>query len=97
MLVSGFVDGRLLYIVKFPFACLRDRLSTLLERKFPDGKRDAGDYNRSAEFSLKHYRDCPDVETMYVANDLEDYQECLTGPLFKWLLERRESGWHQDG
>lgn len=90
MLVSGFVDGRLVYIIKFPFHCLESRLSDRLERKFPGGKREGNSFLRSADFDFSHYRDCAEVEIVYCADELIVFQDCLNHHFYEWLLEKSQ-------
>lgn len=57
MLVAGFLDGRLIYIFKFPFKskAFVTRLEEQLRRRLPDGDK-KGHFLRSASFSFKHYK-----------------------------------------
>ena len=88
MLVSGFVDGKLIYIFEFPFSCeqFMKHLSELLERKFPDGDV-SNSYLRSASFSLKHYLECKDLHIAFALpeNELEDYRNFMTRSLYNFL------------
>ncbi|MDR0723598.1 MAG: hypothetical protein LBF23_00210 [Endomicrobium sp.] len=54
LLISGFVDGRLAYILEFPFKTKSfvAKLRVQLEKKFPNRIRKEGDYLRSAQFSF---------------------------------------------
>lgn len=84
MLVSGFVDGRLVYILEFPFSCLEEEIRRQLERFFKTA-RQAGQYLRSASFSFKHYKTSPDLRVVYRVRNLANFQQFLTKDLFLFL------------
>lgn len=87
MLISGFVDARLIYILEFPFSYPEfvDRLSKQLERHFKRGRRAPGQFLRSAQFSFTHYKNCPSLKVIYKSPQLADYRQFLTGNLFNFL------------
>lgn len=85
MLVSGFVDGRLAYIIEFPFRCLEARLRMVLEKHFPGGNRPPSQYLRSASFTFKDYQDCPDLRLVHRAENLDDFKDCLSEGFYIWL------------
>ena len=88
MLVAGFVDGRLIYIFEFSFneQSFTSRLQEQLERRFPTGDI-MGEYLRSAQFSLQHYKDAGSLETIYTASkqELIKAQPHITKNLFDYL------------
>jgi len=71
MLVSGFIDGNLIYILAFPFGCLEfaNHLKTKVD-KFFGGRHQAGRYLRSAEFSFRHYKNCRELRIVYLNEEL---------------------------
>jgi hypothetical protein len=87
MLMSGFVDGHLVYILEFPFSCesFVAELARQLERQFPGGRREPGRYLRSASFSFKHYGECPKLKVDYVTPRLDEMKGFLTGALYGFL------------
>jgi len=87
MLVSGFVDARLVYILEFPFSCpaFVQRLQEQLARHFERGKRLSGQFLRSAQFSFRHYKDCPQLKVIYKEPHIENFRRFLTGELFYYL------------
>jgi len=89
MLVSGFVDARLIYILEFPFTYPEfvQRLQEQLARHFERGKRLSGQFLRSAQFSFKHYKDCPQLKVIYKEPHINDLKAFLTGELFNYLKE----------
>jgi hypothetical protein len=88
MLVAGFVDGRLIYVFEFSFdeQSFTSLLRVKLERDLPDGDKPRR-YVRSAEFSLKHYKDAESLKTIYTApkNVLIKSRAYLTKPVFEHL------------
>jgi len=84
MLVSGFIDGRLIYILRFPFSYLETELRRQLDRYFQT-PRQPGQYLRSASFSFKHYQNCPELQVLYREPDLQRFQPFLTRNLFRFL------------
>jgi len=87
MLVSGFVDAHLIYILEFPFSYpgFVERLREQLERYFARGQRAPGQFLRSAQFSLKHYKNCPQLKVIYKSSRLGDFRQFLTADLFNFL------------
>lgn len=90
MVVSGFVDARLIYILEFPFSYREfvQRLNEQLERHFARGERAPGQFLRSAQFSFRNYKNCPQLKAIYRDSQLANYRQFLTGELFNFL--RRE-------
>lgn len=85
MLVSGFVDGKLVYLVEFPFKCLEARLRLALERRFPGESRPANQYLRSANFTFRDYQNCPDLRLVHCAQNLDSFKDCLSREFYTWL------------
>lgn len=88
MLVSGFIDARLIYILEFPFSHPRfvQRLQEQLERHFARGERSPGQFLRSAQFSFRNYKDCPQLKAIYKDPQISKYGQFITGELFSFLL-----------
>ena len=88
MLIGGFVDGHLTYILGFNFneQSFTDQLRKLLEKRFPNGDI-TGEYLRSAYFSFVHYNDAESLETIYTApkQELIKAKPYIVGHLFKHL------------
>jgi len=87
MVVSGFVDARLVYILEFPFSYPRfvQRIREQLGKHFARGKRAPGQYLRSAQFSFKNYKDCPQLKVIYKEPRISYFKQYLTGELFNFL------------
>ncbi|MBU1046148.1 hypothetical protein KJ616_03470 [Patescibacteria group bacterium] len=68
MLISGFVDGELIYVLEFPFNCpsFVKRLKIQLMKRFPNGDK-SGEFLRSANFTFEHYKNCKGLKVVYLA------------------------------
>lgn len=88
MLIASFIDGRLIYIFRFPFKSERfvDRIKHQLKNKFPDGDR-SGYFLRSASFGLNHYKDISnlDVEVFVNRKELLEYKPYITNGLYCFI------------
>lgn len=77
LLISGFVDGRLLYIISFAFntPSFTKFLFEQLKKHFPNGD-EKNKYLRSCRFTYKHYIDDPICEIVYLADNktLDEYK-----------------------
>ncbi len=85
ILVSGFVDGKLVYIIEFPFRCLEARLRMVLEKHFPGRSRLANQYLRSANFTFRDYQNCLDLRLVHCAENLDNFKDCLSREFYIWL------------
>ena len=87
MLVSGFVDGKLIYILEFPFSYeeFTKKLRAQLDKYFPGGDK-SGDFMRSAEFDYRHFMDSKNLRVVYGNKDLlAKNQEYINGGFYKKL------------
>ncbi len=93
MIIGGFIDGRLIYIFRFPFNSegFIDRLESQLKNKFPDGDQ-SGYFLRSASFSFTHYRTALNLEVdIFIGTkELELYKKHFTGKLYRVIEEHIE-------
>lgn len=89
VLVAGFVDGNLLYVLEVPMASLQHRLKRQLDQKFK-GERPSGVFLRSASFSFRDYRDDSRVRCLFLHPRWREYQQYLTKTFRRYLesLER---------
>lgn len=89
MLVSGFVDGRLIYILEFPFShpAFVDNLKDQLLRRFPKGQDIPTEYLRSASFYYRDFIHCKDLKIVYVSNKMElrKYQKYIVKDFYAFL------------
>jgi len=69
MLISGFIDGKLIYILEFPFSCksFLQNIEKQLKSKFPKGD-ETGYYLRSASFNYKNYIHTKNCRIVYIIN-----------------------------
>lgn len=92
MIVGGFIDGRLIYIFRFPFnsRAFTDCLTKKLSNRFPQGEDVNGQYLRSAGFSLIDYRDIEDLELeLFVSKkELDNYKAYITSTLYSVLAKK---------
>lgn len=90
MLVSGFVDGKLLYILEFPFntEIFTNKLKTQLIKNFPDGKDKLGHFLRSANFDYRDYIESKEIKRIYILpkSELENYKEFINDKFYNKLL-----------
>ncbi|HCG76665.1 TPA: hypothetical protein DEW49_01990 [bacterium] len=68
MLVSGFVNGELIYILEFPFnyPTFTENLKKQLKKRFPKGDK-TSEFLRSANFNYEDYRNCPSFKVIYLS------------------------------
>jgi hypothetical protein len=87
MLMSGFVDGRLIYVIEFPFNSkdLLLRLKSQLMNRFPKGIDISGEYLRSATFRLDDYKNAT-LKLIYLdKKGLEETKGNFTRQLYDFL------------
>lgn len=91
MLVSGFIDGHLMYILELPFSypSFVGRLRQQLLNYFTEESRKAGQYLRSAQFSFRHYKDCSVLKIVYTDPSLLSYQKFFTRDFVQFLSSRK--------
>lgn len=89
MLVSGFVDGKLIYILEFPFSeeSFKNKLELQLRRHFPDGDV-AGRFLRSAGFDYNDFMDGQNLKIVYGNSELlESNKQYMVGGFCKKFAE----------
>ena len=95
MLVSGFIDGKLIYIIEFPFNCpdfvknLENKIKRW-EKKLEGSKSIKGQFLRSADFYYKHYINCSNLKIIYLLSkeELKNYEEYIDKKFYEFLLRR---------
>lgn len=91
ILASGFIDGRLIYILEFPFATssFLKRLRLCLERQFPNGVRKVGTFLRSATFDFRNYASVRTLRVVYrlPISELESYKKLFNKRFYDFLLK----------
>jgi hypothetical protein len=95
MLISGFVNGKLIYIVEFPFN-FKDFVKNLeiqikkWRKKLKGSKSVKGQFLRSANFNYKDFIRCPDLKIIYFLNkvELSKYEPYIDKGFYKFLKEK---------
>lgn len=95
MLVSGFVDGKLIYIIEFPFIFpdfVKNLQMKILkwQRRLKGSKSIKGQFLRSASFNYKNFIKCPTLKIAYLLdkNELAKYGPYISKGFYKFLLEK---------
>lgn len=86
ILVAGFGDGNLVYVLEVPFACLYETLKAQLDKQFC-GERPTGVFLRSANFTFRNYENRPEVKCVFLRPDWKRFRNWLTRD-FQIYLER---------
>jgi len=90
MLVSGFVDGKLIYILEFPFKCsfFISKLEKQLNKRFPNGDI-TGQFLRSANFDYRDYIKCKDLKVVFCLpkKELIKYKDNIVKGFYEFLME----------
>lgn len=90
MLIAGFIDGELIYVLEFPFNCnsFLERLEIQLKKRFPNGDK-SGEFLRSANFTFSHYENCSKLKIIYLEKEkLERNKKYLTEKYYNFLLKK---------
>ncbi|MEW6679780.1 MAG: hypothetical protein AB1297_02005 [bacterium] len=92
VLISGFVDGKLIYILEFPFSYPKftKHLEGQLLKRFKEGKDITGQFLRSANFDYKHFIDYRDLKVNYILkkDKLKGYQPYIVKGFYEFLEEK---------
>ena len=99
LLLSGFVDGRLMYIFELPFntSKLVERLHSQLMKRFPGGKDLSSEYLRGASFNFQHYSDSEELQLPYLAemNVIKECTYAFNRQFYKFLTYPHSGGINQ--
>lgn len=95
ILISGFIDGKLIYILEFPFKYsefinhLENQLAKF-ENKLKDGRKTVGQFLRSANFDYKHYINCPNVKIIFLLekSKLKEYKKYIVKDFYEFLEKK---------
>ncbi len=80
MLISGFQNGKLLFIVEFPYTSIKDRVEYILNKKLPNGDI-KGTYVRTVAFTYKHWMNQPH-KVIFVRNNIQTYRYVFNKKFF---------------
>jgi len=86
VLVAGFVDGNLVYVLEVPFVCLRDTIKAQLDKQFSSG-RPKGVFLRSANFSFRNYANRCGVRLVFLRHDWRKFTNWLTRDFQRYLQQ----------
>jgi len=90
MLISGFVNGKLIYIIEFPFGCetFTKKLRRQLEKRFPNGDI-SGEFLRSSNFDHRDYVNSEKIKIIFLLSksELEKYASCINGKFYEFLWQ----------
>ena len=88
ILVSGFVSGKLIYILEFPFntPSFKKKIEEQLKKKLPKGN-EPGEYTRSVSFNYKDYKDY--ARAVFIEPKLENYRDHLRKHFYEFLKKLR--------
>ncbi|MGB9735598.1 MAG: hypothetical protein ACP5JP_05025 [bacterium] len=94
MLVSGFIDGKLIYIIEFPFNCTNfiANLEKQIKRwqgKMKGSKSIKGQFLRSATFDYKHFINCPKLKIIFLLDEeeLSKYKTYIVNGFYEFLIK----------
>jgi len=95
MLISGFVDGKLIYILEFPFnypefvGQLEKQLQEW-EKKLKYGRDTKGQFLRSANFDYRSYISCPTLKNVHLLNKekLKEYKPYIVKGFYEFLEKK---------
>ena len=88
MLISGFVDGILIFVLEFPFnfSYFTNQLYISLKKRFPQGDI-SGEYLRSAGFNFKSYKNCKELKVIDLnTNELKNNRDNFSKSFYEFLL-----------
>lgn len=95
MLVSGFIDGKLVYIIEFPFNSpdfvknLRNKIERWQD-KLKGSRSVKGQFLRSADFDYRNYINSPDLKIIYLVErtELKRFQPYITNGFYQFLWSK---------
>lgn len=92
MLISGFVDGKLIYILEFPFnySKFTKHLEEQLLHRFKEGKDITGQFLRSANFDYKHFIGYANLKLHYILkkDKLKGYKPYIVKGFYEFLEKK---------
>jgi hypothetical protein len=88
MIVSGFLDGKLLFLVSFQYDSVDfvNEIERQLTKHLPNGD-ELNRYARSVKFSYLHFKNSDSFKLEYISPIISEYEYKFTKPFFKTLKE----------
>lgn len=97
MVISGFINGRLLFVLSFDFnePEFKFHLRSQLQKRFSEGKDIEGQFLRSATFNYKYYKNAKTLKIDYLIDNINEYSKYLVNDFYNLLIEKnRNSKWN---
>lgn len=88
--VAGFIDGNLIFIIKFPYRDLSLHFERLLRIKFPNGDK-KGYYLRTAAFSFHTIKNSANLQIEFIRKDLHAYVNHIQNDLYDFLIKHSKN------
>ena len=86
VLFSGFIDGKLLYILSVKYDDIKG-ITEKLEKRFPNRVRNVGEFIRTIQLSYKNYKDAESLQIKYSDKEkIKKYKKCINKKLYDKLL-----------
>ena len=89
MSLSGFDNGKVLYILEIPYKILADRIEEQLIARLPNGDL-PNNYVRSASINFKHYSES-DIKVVFVSPNIRSHKHAMVKKLFDFLTKKGEN------
>ena len=86
MCISGFCDGKLVYIIEFDYnsPSFRQKIQKDIRAKLPDGDM-KGKYCRSPSFGWNHWKDAETLRLVWSSPNLDKFRPCMSGPFYQFI------------
>lgn len=89
MIVSGFVDGKLIFVLSFDYNSpdFISEIERQLKKHLPDGDMTSR-YVRSVKFSYKHFMNSDTCVIEYVNSEILKFENKFTKPFFNFIFNK---------
>jgi hypothetical protein len=99
MIISGFVKGRIVYIIEFPYGFKKfsqklidygyDRFEGKTKEDVKNGNSRQGKSTRVFNFNYNDYIDCPDIKLRWVSPELNSFRKNIVSKFYNFLESNR--------
>jgi hypothetical protein len=92
MMVSGFLDGKVLFVISFNYNSTDfvTEIERQLTKHLPDGDI-VSRYVRSAKFSYKHFNTSDSLKIEYLSPDFKKFENKFTKPFLSFILKNESN------